>query len=94
MRQASRRLWCVLPLLARCRARSQPLTRQLRARTFRLQRKERTFNFEFPDCDKLPPPVLPFVGVSFSYNGKKEDYLCARVVSADLSHPFPATSAR
>ncbi len=39
------------------------------------QRKERTFNFDFPDCDKLPPPVLPFIDVSFSYNGKKEDYL-------------------
>ncbi len=40
-----------------------------------MQRKERNFNFDFPDCDKLPPPVLPFTGVSFSYNGKKEDYL-------------------
>jgi hypothetical protein len=41
------------------------------------QRKERTFNFDFPACDKLPPPVLPFIGVSFSYRGKKEEYLCA-----------------
>ena len=40
------------------------------------QRKERTFNFDFPSCDKLPPPVLPFIGVSFSYSGKKEEYLC------------------
>ena len=38
-------------------------------------RKERNFNFDFPDCEKLPPPVLPFVNVSFSYSGKKEDYL-------------------
>ena len=43
----------------------------------RAQRKERTFNFDFPACDKLPPPVLPFIGVSFSYSGKKEEYLCA-----------------
>ena len=43
----------------------------------RPQRKERTFNFDFPACDKLPPPVLPFIGVSFSYSGKKEEYLCA-----------------
>eukprot|EP00195_Chlamydomonas_chlamydogama_P005675 CAMPEP_0202901122 /NCGR_PEP_ID=MMETSP1392-20130828/13384_1 /ASSEMBLY_ACC=CAM_ASM_000868 /TAXON_ID=225041 /ORGANISM="Chlamydomonas chlamydogama, Strain SAG 11-48b" /LENGTH=610 /DNA_ID=CAMNT_0049587629 /DNA_START=273 /DNA_END=2105 /DNA_ORIENTATION=- len=31
--------------------------------------KERTFQFSFPDCDKLPPPVLPFINVSFSYSG-------------------------
>lgn len=37
--------------------------------------RESTFRFSFPDCDKLPPPVLPFVDVSFSYSGKKADYL-------------------
>ncbi|BDA49259.1 probable ATP-binding cassette sub-family F member 2 [Coccomyxa sp. Obi] len=35
----------------------------------------RTFTFTFPDCDKLPPPVLPFIDVSFSYSGKEEDML-------------------
>ena len=34
-----------------------------------------TFVFEFPECDKLPSPVLPFDNVSFSYSGKKEEYL-------------------
>eukprot|EP00240_Pyramimonas_obovata_P002632 CAMPEP_0118957626 /NCGR_PEP_ID=MMETSP1169-20130426/62194_1 /TAXON_ID=36882 /ORGANISM="Pyramimonas obovata, Strain CCMP722" /LENGTH=759 /DNA_ID=CAMNT_0006905715 /DNA_START=70 /DNA_END=2352 /DNA_ORIENTATION=- len=37
--------------------------------------KETTFKFTFPDCDKLPPPVLPFIDVSFAYSGKKDDYL-------------------
>eukprot|EP00218_Dolichomastix_sp_CCMP3274_P013147 CAMPEP_0170144196 /NCGR_PEP_ID=MMETSP0033_2-20121228/13349_1 /TAXON_ID=195969 /ORGANISM="Dolichomastix tenuilepis, Strain CCMP3274" /LENGTH=636 /DNA_ID=CAMNT_0010380681 /DNA_START=124 /DNA_END=2034 /DNA_ORIENTATION=- len=37
--------------------------------------RERTFKFKFPECGKLPPPVVPFVDVSFSYSGKKEDYL-------------------
>ncbi|KAK9829985.1 hypothetical protein WJX72_009031 [[Myrmecia] bisecta] len=37
--------------------------------------KQHTFQFQFPDCDKLPPPVLPFVNVSFAYSGKKEDFL-------------------
>jgi ATP-binding cassette subfamily F protein 2 len=37
--------------------------------------QESTFKFSFPDCDKLPPPVMPFVDVSFSYSGKKADYL-------------------
>jgi len=37
--------------------------------------KEATFAFRFPDCEKLPPPVLPFTNVSFSYSGRKEDHL-------------------
>lgn len=34
--------------------------------------RERTFQFRFPDCEKLPPPVLPFQGVSFGYSGNPE----------------------
>eukprot|EP00775_Hariotina_reticulata_P008171 gene8171-8362_t len=37
--------------------------------------RERTFTFTFPDCDKLPPPVLPFHNVSFSYTGNAEGML-------------------
>eukprot|EP00878_Enallax_costatus_P000419 GHUV01000509.1.p1 GENE.GHUV01000509.1~~GHUV01000509.1.p1 ORF type:complete len:618 (+),score=174.18 GHUV01000509.1:250-2103(+) len=37
--------------------------------------KESTFSFQFPDCDKLPPPVLPFHNVSFSYTGNAEGLL-------------------
>ena len=37
--------------------------------------KERNFTFRFPDCTKVPPPVLPFDNVSFAYDGKKEHYL-------------------
>ena len=37
--------------------------------------KETTFTFEFPDCDKLPSPVLPFDSVCFAYSGEKTDYL-------------------
>ena len=38
-------------------------------------RKERTFQFSFPDCEKLPPPVLPFIDVTFAYSGKPEEAL-------------------
>lgn len=38
-------------------------------------KEEKKFNFYFPDCEKLPPPVLQITGVSFSYNGLKKDYL-------------------
>lgn len=33
------------------------------------------FHFRFPECGKLAPPVVSFTDVSFSYSGKKEDYL-------------------
>eukprot|EP00932_Pfiesteria_piscicida_P010266 SRR837773.21165.p2 GENE.SRR837773.21165~~SRR837773.21165.p2 ORF type:complete len:592 (+),score=339.68 SRR837773.21165:156-1778(+) len=35
--------------------------------------------FRFPDSEKLPPPVLAFNEVSFSYSGKREDYLYSKV---------------
>lgn len=36
---------------------------------------ERTFSFRFADVEKLPPPVLAFDDVTFSYSGKTEDDL-------------------
>ena len=30
---------------------------------------DKTFSFSFPECHKLPPPVLPFKNVSFRYPG-------------------------
>jgi len=33
------------------------------------------YRFRFPDAEKLPPPVMSFNQVSFSYSGNKEDYL-------------------
>lgn len=37
------------------------------------------YAFGFPDSEKLAPPVLAFQEVSFSYSGKKEDYLYKNV---------------
>jgi len=34
-----------------------------------------TYQFRFPDSEKLAPPVIQFANVSFSYSGKKEDHL-------------------
>lgn len=63
--------------------------------------REKTLSFQFPECTKLPPPVIPFSGVSFSYSGKKEDYLFENLefgidcdtrialVSAQLRRPIP-----
>jgi ATP-binding cassette subfamily F protein 2 len=33
------------------------------------------YQFTFPQCETLAPPVLAFHDVSFSYSGRKEDYL-------------------
>ena len=37
--------------------------------------EDRVFSFRFADVEKLPPPVLSMDDVSFSYSGKKEDFL-------------------
>ncbi len=46
---------------------------------------DRSIKFHFPDCCKLPPPVLAINSVSFSYDGKKENYLYTKLeLSVDL----------
>lgn len=35
----------------------------------------KTLRFNFDDVSKLPPPILAFDSVAFSYSGKPEDYL-------------------
>lgn len=37
--------------------------------------RKQTLTFKFEECTKLEPPVMPFDGVCFAYNGKKQDYL-------------------
>ena len=37
--------------------------------------REPTLTFQFPECSRLAPPVMPFEEVSFSYSGKKADHL-------------------
>ncbi|EKX50744.1 hypothetical protein GUITHDRAFT_157245 [Guillardia theta CCMP2712] len=36
---------------------------------------DKKIKIEFPQCDKLVPPVIAFTDVAFSYSGKPEDYL-------------------
>lgn len=36
---------------------------------------DKVFSFRFPEVEKLPPPVLAFDSMSFSYSGKDEDNL-------------------
>ncbi len=37
------------------------------------------FRFKFPECGTLPPPLISFSDVSFSYSGRKQDYLFHKV---------------
>jgi len=47
--------------------------------------EEKKYSFYFPDCGKLPPPVLQVSGVSFSYSGNKKDFLYNELdLSVDL----------
>jgi ATP-binding cassette subfamily F protein 2 len=54
--------------------------------------KQLRFNFE--DVGKLPPPIIAFNEVAFSYSGKKEDYLYERLsfgieLSAEFTYAEP-----
>jgi ATP-binding cassette subfamily F protein 2 len=35
----------------------------------------KTLRFNFEDIRKLPPPIISFDDVAFSYSGQKKDYL-------------------
>ena len=35
----------------------------------------RPLRFNFEGVRKLPPPIIAFTDVAFSYSGKREDYL-------------------
>merc|ERR1719199_1819568 len=46
---------------------------------------DRTYEFHFPESERLPPPVLGFSGVAFSYSGRREDHLYENLdLSVDL----------
>lgn len=37
--------------------------------------EDKSIKFNFPDCGELPLPILHIDDVSFSYNGKPDDFL-------------------
>jgi ATP-binding cassette subfamily F protein 2 len=41
--------------------------------------ESRTFQFQFPLCDKLPPPVLPFDDVAFAYDTNMQNPIYNRL---------------
>lgn len=53
-------------------------------------KEERNFTFRFTDVDKLPPPVLSFDNVTFSYSGDSKDDLYRNI---DLGFDMDSRSA-
>ncbi|WIA10679.1 hypothetical protein OEZ85_010859 [Tetradesmus obliquus] len=62
-------------LVKQAKSKQKILDKMVEAGLTQPVQRERTFEFQFPDCDKLPPPVLPFQNVSFSYSGNAEGML-------------------
>eukprot|EP00882_Tetradesmus_deserticola_P006325 GHRQ01006654.1.p1 GENE.GHRQ01006654.1~~GHRQ01006654.1.p1 ORF type:complete len:528 (+),score=237.91 GHRQ01006654.1:258-1841(+) len=62
-------------LVKQAKSKQKILDKMVEAGLTQPVQKEHTFEFQFPDCDKLPPPVLPFQNVSFSYSGNAEGML-------------------
>lgn len=46
---------------------------------------EPKFNFRFPECERLPPPVMSFIDVGFAYSGLQKDMLYSKLnLAVDL----------
>lgn len=53
----------------------------------------RPLRFNFEDISKLPPPIIAFDNVAFSYSGKKEDYLYEHLsFGIEYVSPFASSS--
>ncbi|CAN0297582.1 unnamed protein product, partial [Ascophyllum nodosum] len=57
------------------KSRQKQLDKMEEAGLLKMPFSEPLFQFKFPECGKLQPPVISFTDVAFSYSGKREDYL-------------------
>lgn len=55
--------------------------------------QHKALRFHFDDVRKMPPPIIAFNDVAFSYSGKKEDYLYKDLSFGIECVPSPSTSA-
>ncbi|CAM9825414.1 unnamed protein product [Chrysoparadoxa australica] len=62
-------------LIKQGKSRQKQLDKMVEAGLYTMPYAEPRFHFQFADCGKLPPPVISFTEVAFSYSGKKADYL-------------------
>ena len=62
-------------LVRQAKSREKQLEKMIEAGLFTAPYVDPVFKFSFPETSKMPPPLISFSEVAFSYSGKKEDYL-------------------
>lgn len=62
-------------LVRQAKSRQKQLDKMVEAGLLEPPYEEALFRFRFPSCGYMAPPLISFTDVSFSYSGKKEDYL-------------------
>ena len=61
--------------MRQAKSREKQLNRMIEEGLIEKPFEDTLFRFKFPNCGTLPPPLISFTDVKFSYSGKKEDYL-------------------
>src|SRR3989338_3406349 len=62
-------------LVRQGKSRQKILDKMIADGLIELPHKEPVFTFRFESSGRLPPPVIAFSGVAFSYSGEKKDFL-------------------
>lgn len=62
-------------LVRQAQSRQKQLDKMIEDGLIEMPWTDPVFRFGFPEPGKMPPPLISFSDVAFSYSGKKEDYL-------------------
>ena len=66
-------------LVRQAKSREKQLAKMVDDGLIELPFADPIFRFAFPDTGKMPPPLISFSDVAFSYSGRKEDYLFTKL---------------
>ena len=66
-------------LVRQAKSREKQLAKMVDDGLIELPFADPVFRFAFPDTGKMPPPLISFSDVAFSYSGRKEDYLFTKL---------------
>jgi len=66
-------------LVRQAKSREKQLNKMIEDGLIEKPFEDTLFRFKFPECGKLPPPLISFSDVSFSYSGRKQDYLFDKI---------------
>jgi len=62
-------------LVKQAQSKQKIIDKMVEAGLTKLPPKKQKYDFSFPNCPRLPPPVLAVKELSFSYSGKSSEYL-------------------